>query len=703
MIARTPQRSKDPAAAGDAASPLLALLVQISREVAGALDLRTALQRLVFAAMQHVGAERGTIIVLDDTGEPIDATIVYGRSLHENTQRQLKETIDRGLAGWVVRNRKAVLVPNTSMDERWLRRSDDSSDQSGAKSAICVPLLARERLVGVLTLVHSLPNAFGAEHLEVAKAIADQASIAVLNARLYTESSRRARVMTALADGAAAFSGSLDVREVWQRVVNQIIQALQVETAAIGLLDGPEQSVVFRAAGGQYAGNIVDRRISGGQGLVGQVIRDGKGIIVADARRDERYTETDRFAGIEARAIALAPIQAQGKIIGVLEAINPVARAFDSDALTVMLGIGGLAGATIRNAQLFEQLQNAHRRYRELFEASINPIFITDWEGKIIEANRQAAVLSGYTQDALRHMSVDQLHQVNWDQLGMELEKLAEGRVESYESVLHRQDAGRVPIQVNARRVEFESADSIQWTLQDLTERKELDALRDDMASMIYHDLRSPLGNIVGSLNMLSGAVESNESARTMLEVATHSTDRIQRLVDSLLDLNRLESGQPLTSQSAVDPVQLIQTAVKDVAPAAANRSGAINIRAAGKLPKVWADADMLRRVMINLLENAIKFSGSETDIEIGARKHDGQVEFWVEDHGPGIPASERKRIFEKFRRVKEGGSRSGGLGIGLAFCDIAVRAHSGTIRVESEEGKGSRFIIALPAEDART
>jgi GAF domain-containing protein len=209
---------------------MLELLIRINHEVAAALDLQTVLQRLVFAVMEHVGGERGSIVVLDDTGKPVDATIVYGKSLHEHTTKQLRETVDRGLAGWVIRHRKAALVPDTSMDERWLRRADDAPDQSGSKSALCVPLLARERLVGVLTLVHSVPNAFGTEHLELMQTIADQASIAVLNARLYTESSRQARVMTALAEGAAAFNTTLNVREVWQRVLNQTIQAMQVET-----------------------------------------------------------------------------------------------------------------------------------------------------------------------------------------------------------------------------------------------------------------------------------------------------------------------------------------------------------------------------------------------------------------------------------------------------------------------------------------
>lgn len=151
----------------DRTRSLLELLINVSREVITALDLRTVLQRLVFAAIQYVGAERGSIVVMDDLGKPVDATIVYGKQLHEHTTHQLRDTVERGLAGWVVQHRKAALVPDTSKDERWLRRADDSVDKSGAKSALCVPLMARERLVGVMTLVHSVPNAFSEEHLEI--------------------------------------------------------------------------------------------------------------------------------------------------------------------------------------------------------------------------------------------------------------------------------------------------------------------------------------------------------------------------------------------------------------------------------------------------------------------------------------------------------------------------------------------------------
>ncbi len=289
--------SRPKPAAEDRTRSLLELLYHVSREVATALDLRTVLQRVLYEAMQNVGGERGSIVVLDDNGKPVDATIVLWQQFHEHTTQQLRETVERGLAGWVVSNRKPALVPDTSKDERWLMRPDDSIDKTGAKSAICVPLLAREKLVGVLTLVHSVPNAFNDEHLELMQAIADQAGVAVLNARLYTESQRQARVMTALAESAAAINASLRMEDVLQRILNQTMQALQVETAAVALIDAQSGDLVFRAAAGQNAGNIIKRRVPAGQGMIGQVAREGRGLVVPSVSQDKRFTESRPLRG----------------------------------------------------------------------------------------------------------------------------------------------------------------------------------------------------------------------------------------------------------------------------------------------------------------------------------------------------------------------------------------------------------------------
>ncbi len=690
-------RSRSKPSAEEHTRALLDLLYHVSREVATALDLRTVLQRVLFEAMRNVGGERASVVVLDDGGKPLDATIVYGQQFHEHTTQQLRDTVERGLAGWVARNRKPALLPDTSRDERWLRRPDDSADKTGAKSAISVPLLARERLVGVLTLVHSIPNAFNDEHLELMQAIADQAGVAVLNARLYTESQRQARVMTALAEGAASINTSLKLDEALQRILNQTIQALQVETVTVALVDPQTNELVFRAATGYNAGNIIDRRVPAGEGLVGLVLRERRGMVVPSVSADKRFTEADRFGGIEAKAVAVAPIQTQAGVIGVLEAINPVSGAFDPDALLVMSGLGSLAGTTIQNAQLYGRLDAERQRYRELFEDSMDPILITDWEGRILEANRQANALSGYSDEELRALTIAQLHEVNLSRTGEKFNLLFDGERCSYESELKKKEGGSVPVEVHVRRVEFEESDSIQWLLRDLTERKDLDALREDLTAMIYHDLRSPLANIVSSVDVLNSLVDpKDESAHGILTIAANSTARIQRLVSSLLDLNRLEAGQSVADQKVADASALIEQALKDTHPAAEGRRQTIVTGLPPRLPLLWVDADMARRVLINLIENAVKFTPTEGRIEVHAKVDGDWLELWVKDNGPGIPPTDQERIFDKFTRLR-GQDKPAGLGVGLAFCRLAVVGHGGRIWVQSQPGKGAEFHFTLP------
>ena len=143
----------------------LELLYNVSRELAAALDLRTVLVRVLFLSMQNVRAITGSILVLDDNGQPIESALIIGDKVHDQTTQQLRITFERGLAGWVSRNRQAVLVPDTSRDERWLRRPDDAEDRTGAKSAVSAPILVRDQLIGVMTLVNPSPGYFKDDHL----------------------------------------------------------------------------------------------------------------------------------------------------------------------------------------------------------------------------------------------------------------------------------------------------------------------------------------------------------------------------------------------------------------------------------------------------------------------------------------------------------------------------------------------------------
>ncbi|MEJ2599108.1 MAG: GAF domain-containing protein [Anaerolineales bacterium] len=679
----------------------LELMYHIGRELASALDLRTLLQRILFLSTQNVGAVNGSIIVLDSQGQPVEAALVVGKRVLEHTTQQLQITFEQGLAGWVARHRQATLIRDTSKDERWLRRPDDADDRTGSKSAVSAPVLARDELVGVMTVVHPTPDSLSEEHLELVQAIADQAGIAVLNARLYAESQRQARVMTALAESASAINASLNTDEVVQQILEQISQALQVEVVSLALIDPHQPDMLeFRATTSPPENNIIGMRQSIDKGIAGWVAREGKGAIVPDAYSDPRFLDTvDKELEFKTQAIVCAPIRAKGQVIGVLEAINPKDGAFDQDALLVLTGIGSLAGTAIEHAELFERLEAAHQRYRELFDDSIDPILLTNHQGAILEANRQAETTTGYDRDGLRSLSVEDLQVVDTQQVGEEFDRLVSGEMISYETTLRTQDEGEIPLQVYVREVLIDGSSQLQWILRDISERRKLDSLREDLTSMIYHDLRSPLANVVSSLDVLSSLLpESGEgSIRSLVNIAMRSTERIQRLTNSLLDINRLEAGQPVVNRQAAPPDVLVKEALDAIRPLALNKDIGIETSVADDLPEVNVDADMIRRVLINLYENAIKFSPINRQIWIGAQMEDTQmVQFWVKDSGAGIPASEHQRIFNKFARLhSKDGPR--GLGLGLAYCRLAVEGHGGRIWVESEPDNGSVFHFTVP------
>jgi NtrC-family two-component system sensor histidine kinase KinB len=681
----------------------LELLYHVSRELASAIDLRTVLQRVLFLSMRNINAISGSLIVLDDSGQPFESAIIYGSQVFERTNQQLRATLDHGLAGWVTRRRQAVLLPDTSKDERWLRRPDDAPDRTGPKSALSVPLLFRDRLVGVMTLVHPQPGSFNLDHLALVQAIADQAGIAVLNARLYGESQRQARVMTAVAESSAIITASLQLDVVLQRILEQISQALNTEVVSLALIEPQEGYLEFKASFGEPRNAVIGQRLDMGQGIAGWVAQEGQGAIVPDVQEDPRfYPEMDKLTSYQTKAIACAPIRSRGEIIGVLEALNPIEGYFDPDALLVLTGIGSLAGTAIRHAQLFEQLQATHQRYRDLFEDSIDPILITDWHGRIIEANRQAETTTDYLDDSLRDMRVGQLHELDQDELGQDFEHLVSGDTVSYESTLQPRQGGQIPIQVNVRKVDIDGLPHLQWIFRDITERKNLETLRNDLISMIYHDLRSPLANVVSSLDVVASmldAPQDDPALKSLLEIAMRSTERIQRLTNSLLDINRLEAGQPVVDLKFTDPIVLVKDAVDVVGPIAKNKEQTLDLNLPEALPPVLADGDMIRRVLSNLLENAVKFAPAGGEISIGAQKEDGWVQMWVQDNGPGIPKSEQEWIFDKYTRLNANEGPKG-IGLGLAYCRLAVEGHHGRIWVDSEPGHGSRFVFTLPIAD---
>jgi PAS domain S-box-containing protein len=678
----------------------LELLYHVSREIATAVDLQTLIQRILYLSIKNIGAVNGSIIAVDDGGSPVASALMIGEEILDFTNEQVQATLDQGLAGWVVRNRQAVLIRDTSKDRRWLQRPDDAEDATGAKSVVSSPFLAQDRLAGIITLVHPEPNFFNDDHRNLVQAIADQSAVAILNTRLHTESLRQARIMTALAESARIITGSLNLTDVLQRILEQISQAIGTEAVSLAMLNQQEDNLEFIASTSNLEHNVAGKKIKIGQGIAGWVAKEKKSVIIPDVYKDERfYTEFDKETGFKTNAIACTPIISQGEVIGVVEAINPKGDVFDPDTLEVLTGISNLAGTAIQHAQLYEALQSAHKRYHHLFEGSINSILISDWAGKIQEANQQTTVLTQFAKEELYLSNIGMIHRIDSDLLGNNYQNVSEDSVLSYESTLNTKNGDEIPITVLVQSVNIDTKSYIQWVIRDDTDRVELDKLKEDLLSMIYHDLRSPLANVVSSLDVLKTMVEVDDEPiviKSLFEIAIRSTQRIQRLINSLLDISRLEAGQIALDLKPASLEKLVQESVDTLKPVIENRRLEVSIEIPPGLPSLMIDEDMIRRVIINLVENAIKYAPINGLVNIHADQSNDFFHIRVQDNGPGIPQEKREEIFNKYTRL-QGKVGYKGYGLGLAYCRLAIEGHGGEIWVEDAPEGGSIFIFTIP------
>jgi PAS domain S-box-containing protein len=474
---------------------------------------------------------------------------------------------------------------------------------------------------------------------------------------------------------------------------------MQVEVACLALINDSTGELEYRVTVGDDARQVIDANRPTGSGIAGRAVDKGEVLVVADPQSDrEAFDELDELTGVHIESLACAPIRIQEKVIGVLEALNPFQGEFRPAELDLLAGIAGLAGTAIAHAQLFAETKAARERYAGLFEASIDPILITDLGGIIKVTNQRALDVLGYPQDQLIGHSVLALHVPDPGGLPDRLDQLEPNETLSYNGRAIHMQGRQVPVEVHLKRIDIERQPFLQWIMRDISERLALDELRTDLTSMIFHDLRSPLGNIISSLEVLQMTLpKGDETLQSVLSIANRSSRRLSRLIDSLLDLGQLEAGQAVLNKTSGALRGLIVEAVEEVHPVAEAKGLQLQFRLTQpELPNVVMDVDMVRRIVINLLENAVKYTRSGGRITITAAAGSGEVRVSVTDTGLGISPEDQKIIFSKFARVQhEGGPK--GLGLGLAFCRLAVEAHGGRITVDSEEGKGSTFTFTLP------
>jgi PAS domain S-box-containing protein len=348
--------------------------------------------------------------------------------------------------------------------------------------------------------------------------------------------------------------------------------------------------------------------------------------------------------------------------------------------------------------------QESEARRQAYFEHAAVGIMLVTLEGRIHEVNPALCRLIGYTRDELTGGDLGALLPGELaPQVRAQLRELVVGKRSSFEveQPFVASGGGELWLDVTASAIRNEQGRVVELVLviQDVTERKAAERTKDEFLSVVSHELRTPLTSLRGALGLLAGGAVGQMPATTqrMLDVAVESNDRLIRLINDILDFERLSAGKLTLSMGSCDAALLVSRAVEELQGAA--DAASVELHTGSVEGHVYADADRLTQTLANLISNAIKFSPPGGRVQLSATRHHGQVLFVVQDQGRGIPSDHLEAIFGRFQQVDTSDAREkGGAGLGLAICRSLVEQHGGRIWAENVPDGGARFSFTIPS-----
>jgi PAS domain S-box-containing protein len=338
-------------------------------------------------------------------------------------------------------------------------------------------------------------------------------------------------------------------------------------------------------------------------------------------------------------------------------------------------------------------------RHVRVLEHVDRGIFLVDDGGIVRYWNPAAAAITGIDRDAvLGRPAVEAIP--SWESVGAVVPVAAEPGPGSLVAKTLPLDVDGRELWISISGVLFE--DGVVYAFRNLTEERALDELKGEFVATVSHELRTPLAAIYGAAQTLRRADVrlDDESKERLLDVIVLESERLTRIAGEILLANNLDSGRLRVEKHVVDVQGLVSDVVDEIRSIFAERDDIdIDLVLPGPLPPVAGDADKLRQVLINLLDNAVKYSPDGGRVEIRVERGESGLRFVVSDEGLGIPRSEQQRIFAKFYRLDPQLTRGvGGTGLGLYICRELVRRMEGRLTVTSVEGHGSKFVVDLPA-----
>ena len=719
-----------------------AILNQASSEINSSLDPEEIYVFIHKAAHRLMPVEAFVIALLNKENQQIEG--VY---LMDGDQRSPNQNLapGTGLSGRVIASGEPLLV-----------RGPEQSDALGGvtygqlgtpSSILAVPMTLGGETIGMLSAQSYQPNVYNQEDLQILSTLANQAIVAIQNGRLFAETQRLAEELEQRVVERTAqlqreqqntetllrilteVSSSLDLDRALNRTLALLNEAIGAEQGTIMLLQPDDNLLHFRAGYGYLTRQAVaeNRAITlrVGEGLAGWVVEHRQAVLIEDLQQDPRWVRV-AAGSREHRSSIVAPMMVGEDVIGVLMVFHRKVAHFSPELLNLVKAIGSQVAVSINNAHLYELIrdqaerlgtmlrkeQEEASRSQAILEAVADGVLVTGVGNKVTFVNSSAEDILDLPSSRILGQSLDTFGGLFGKAAATWMQTI---RAWSEDSASYQSgDTYAEQIELDNKRIvlvhlapvmlqhDFLGTVSI---FRDITHEVEVDRLKSEFVATVSHELRTPMTSIRGyaDILLLGAAGALNENQSHFLNIIKSNTERLNILVNDLLDISRIEAGRVTLAPQPLDLRDVAEDVLADILRRSQeeNKPMAISLEAPKELPRVFGDSERVRQILDNLVDNAYHYTPMDGQIQVHIHSENGEVQVDVSDTGVGISPEDQDRVFERFFRGEHPlVLATPGTGLGLPIVKQLVEMHHGRIWMKSNgvPGEGSTFSFTLPA-----
>jgi PAS domain S-box-containing protein len=718
-----------------------AILNETSSQVSASLDPEEVYIAVHKAAERLMPLDTFVISLLDQEKDEIDPVYLYDLG-----KRYFRERVPYGvgLSSQVIQSGKPLLVSSLQQVNQIDKIEIEERGQE-TQSVVAVPMILGGKALGMLSAQSYQAGVYTEEDMQILGTLANQAVVAIQNGRLFAETQNLAsnlelRVVERTAQLQreqqntetllrilTEVSSSLDLDRALNRTLSLLNDAIGAEQGTIMLVHAEDNLLHYRAGYG-YLTDQTDFNNRGftlkiGEGLAGWVVQHREAVLVDDLHVDPRWVRSR--SGRDHRSAMIVPMLVGEDAIGVLMVFQRAANFFSPELLTLVKAIAGQVAVAINNAHLYELIrdqaerlgvmlrkeQEEASRSQAILEAVADGVLVTGPDNRITFVNSSTEKILTLEQARLLGSSLDAFAGLFGQAAGSWMSTIRRWSEdpssyqtgESYAEQLEL-ESGKIILVHLAPVILMNDFLGTVSIFRDITHEVEVDRLKSEFVATVSHELRTPMTAIKGYVDiLLMGAAGAlNENQIHFMEIVNNNIDRLNILVTDLLDISRIESGRVTLNPQPVDLREVAEDVLQEVMRRSQNENKpmAVSLDAPKKLPPVLGDAERVRQIINNLVDNAYNYTPHNGMIRVGLHEVNGDIQVDIQDNGVGVSPEDQARLFERFFRGEHPlVLATPGTGLGLPIVRQLVEMHNGKIWMKSTGvlGEGSVFSFTLP------